>query len=55
VAKGIRHILPHRTILADIYLASLDETATLPGFRKVDISDLDRYAFPRMILPYLPK
>lgn len=55
VAKGIRHILTHRTILADIYLASLDETATLPGFRKVDVSDLDRYAFPRMILPYLPK
>lgn len=48
--KDVKHVLTHRILLADFYLLEVQEPPTLPDeYIWVDESDLDRYAFPRLI------
>lgn len=48
--KDVKHVLTHRILLADFYLLEVQELPTLPEeYIWVDESDLDRYAFPRLI------
>lgn len=48
--KDVKHVLTHRILLADFYLLEAQEPPTLPEeYIWVDESDLDRYAFPRLI------
>lgn len=55
-AKGIKHILTHRTITADFYILRLPEEKNLPltlmhenGYFFVNDSDLHQYAFPSLL------
>jgi len=48
--KDVKHVLTHRILLADFYLLEAQEPPTLSEeYIWVDESDLDRYAFPRLI------
>jgi A/G-specific adenine glycosylase len=48
--KDVKHVLTHRILLADFYLLEVQEPPTLPDeYIWVNESDLDRYAFPRLI------
>ena len=48
--QNVKHVLTHRILLADFYLLEVQEPPTLPEeYIWVDESDLDRYAFPRLI------
>lgn len=48
--KGVRHVLTHRILLADFYLAVTEERPTLPeGYIWVPEQRLDDYAVPRLI------
>lgn len=48
--QGVRHVLTHRILLADFYLATMDHRPPLPeGYQWVREQDLDRYAVPRLV------
>ena len=49
IAKGIKHQLTHRTLIADFYLWETDTRPDLPdGYIWVPEPDLDHYAKPRL-------
>lgn len=54
VRQGVRHLLTHQRLFADIYRAVLPAGADIPGHISVPTSTLDNYAFPRLLLPFLP-
>lgn len=54
VRKGIRHQLTHQTIFADFYRVELADRHCPDGFLKVKTDALQQYAFPRLLLPFLP-
>lgn len=48
--QGVKHVLTHRIILADFYLAEPAERPSLPDdYRWIDENDIDRYALPRLV------
>ena len=50
LCKDVKHILTHRILLADFYFLEVQEPPTLPDdYIWVEETDLDRYAFPRLI------
>ena len=53
LAQGVRHVLTHQRITADFYRVEL-ACGGMPQFEAVEKSDLPAYAFPRLLLPFLP-
>lgn len=51
--QGVRHVLTHQRITADFYRVEL-ACGGMPQFEAVEKSDLPAYAFPRLLLPFLP-
>ncbi len=50
VAKGVKHVLTHRILLADFYLLETQVCPSLPDdYVWVKEDELDRYAVPRLI------
>lgn len=50
LAKGVKHVLTHRVLLADFYLLETQARPSLPeGYVWVREDELDRYAVPRLI------
>ena len=50
LASGVKHVLTHRILLADFYLAEPQKRPTLPDeYFWVDIEQLDRYAVSRLV------
>lgn len=48
--SGVKHVLTHRILMADFYLAEADVKPSLPeGYLWLRESDLDRYAVPRLV------
>lgn len=58
LAQGVKHVLTHRVLLADFYLAEPNSLPELPGeYIWIKEQDLGDYALPRLIerlLDYLP-
>lgn len=46
--KGIKHVLSHRILYADLYEVILNENATLPDYLRIPLADLPQYAFPTL-------
>lgn len=59
LARGVKHVLTHRVLFADFYLAEPRERPILPdGYVWVDEADVSSYAVPRMVerlLEMLPR
>lgn len=56
VAQGIRHVLTHRIILADFYLATTDTPGlSLPGYFRIPLPTLRQYALPRLLTKMLDR
>ena len=56
VASGVKHVLTHRILLADFYLAEPDHRPPLPAqYQWVNENNLDNYALPRLIEKLLEK
>lgn len=50
LARGVKHVLTHRVLLADFYLLETQARPSLPeGYVWVKEDELDRYAVPRLI------
>ncbi len=50
LARGVKHVLTHRVLLADFYLLETQVRPSLPeGYVWVKEEELDRYAVPRLI------
>jgi A/G-specific adenine glycosylase len=50
LAQGVKHVLTHRILLADFFLADCPERPPLPpDYRWVSLSQLDDYAVPRLV------
>lgn len=50
VASGVKHVLTHRVLLADFYLAEPVERPPLPdGYQWIDEDDISSYALPRLV------
>jgi A/G-specific adenine glycosylase len=50
VAHDVKHVLTHRVLLVDFFLAEPAQRPELPsGYTWVDESDLDGYALPRLV------
>ena len=48
--QNVKHVLTHRTLMADFYLWETDERPTLPdGYFWIREEDIDQYAVPRLI------
>ena len=48
--QGVRHVLTHRVLMADFYVANLNSRPTLPDdYIWIDEKELDRYALPRLV------
>lgn len=48
--KGMKHVLTHQVLTADIYLAEAESRPPLPeGYTWIDEKELDRYALPRLV------
>ena len=56
LASGVKHVLTHRIILADFYLAEPEACPSLPaGYQWVNEQDIGDYALPRLIERLLAK
>ena len=56
LAKGVKHVLTHRILLADFYLLELDERPKLPkGYVWIKEGDIEQYGVPRLIEIMLEK
>ena len=56
LASGVKHVLTHRILLADFYLAEPTEKPVLPtDYIWVNEQDIDDYALPRLIERLLEK
>jgi A/G-specific adenine glycosylase len=56
IAKGIRHVLTHRVLMADFYLWETDERPTLPDdYIWIKEEDIDNYGIPRLVDKLLSK
>lgn len=54
LASGVKHVLTHRVLLADFYLAETDERPELAeGYQWIDERNLDDYALPRLVIRLL--
>ena len=50
LASGVKHVLTHRILLADFYLAEPTEKPVLPAdYLWIDEQDLNDYALPRLV------
>ena len=50
IAKGVKHVLTHRILLADFYLLEVEEKPVLPpDYFWIPETELDSYAVPRLI------
>ncbi|MBR5726733.1 MAG: A/G-specific adenine glycosylase [Muribaculaceae bacterium] len=50
LSTGVKHVLTHRVLLADFYLAEPVNRPSLPDdYRWIDENDLDDYALPRLV------
>ncbi|MBQ3363482.1 MAG: A/G-specific adenine glycosylase [Muribaculaceae bacterium] len=50
LASGVKHVLTHRVLLADFYLAEPDERPVLADeYQWIDEHNLDDYALPRLV------
>jgi len=50
LASGVKHVLTHRVLLVDFYLAEPEKQPELPiQYQWIDERDLDYYAFPRLV------
>ncbi len=50
LASGVKHVLTHRVLLADFYLAEPDERPVLADeYQWIDERNLDDYALPRLV------
>ena len=50
VAKGVKHILTHRRLIADFYLwQPQEELALPPDYQWIELCHLDDYGLPRLI------
>lgn len=50
VQKGVKHVLTHRVLLADLYLWEPEQQPELPsGYRWISETSLDNYALPRLV------
>lgn len=48
--KGVKHVLTHQILLADIYLAEVNTPPQLPkNYIWIEEKELDRYALPRLV------
>ena len=56
LASGVKHVLTHRILLADFYLAEPTEKPVLPAdYLWIDEQDLNDYALPRLVERLLEK
>lgn len=50
LASGVKHVLTHRILLADFYLAEPADRPVLPdGYQWIKEDDIDDYALPRLV------
>ena len=50
VQKGVKHVLTHRVLLADLYLWEPEQQPELPsGYQWISETSLDNYALPRLV------
>ena len=50
LARGVKHVLTHRIIMADFYLLESPMKPSLPdGYRWIPEDQIDRYALPRLV------
>lgn len=50
IAHGVRHVLTHRILLADLWLSDVEERPALPdGYIWVKEEELGHYALPRLV------
>lgn len=56
LASGVKHVLTHRIIMADFYLAEASERPSLPdGYQWIKEQDITEYALPRLVERLLEK
>jgi A/G-specific adenine glycosylase len=56
LASGVKHVLTHRILLADFYLAEPTEKPVLPAdYIWVNERDIDGFALPRLVERLLEK
>jgi A/G-specific adenine glycosylase len=56
LASGVKHVLTHRIIMADFYLAEAGERPSLPdGYQWIKEQDITDYALPRLVERLLEK
>lgn len=56
LASGVKHVLTHRIIMADFYLAEASERPSLPdGYQWIKEQDITDYALPRLVERLLEK
>lgn len=50
LASGVKHVLTHRVLYADFYLAEPTERPVLPAdFQWIEETDISNYALPRLV------
>ena len=56
LASGVKHVLTHRILLTDFYLAEPASRPTLPeGYQWIKEQDINDYALPRLVEKLLEK
>ena len=56
IASGVTHVLTHRVLLADFYLAEPEKRPTLPtGYQWINEQDINNHALPRLVEKLLEK
>lgn len=56
IASGVKHVLTHRILLADFYLAEPKQRPTLPDeYRWINEQDIENHALPRLVEKLLEK
>ena len=56
LASGVKHVLTHRILLADFYLAEPTRRPALPeGYQWIKEQDINDYALPRLVEKLLEK